>query len=60
MSLRDSKLKDREAREMFYRKVIESLELEESRSEEHTSELQLRIDIAYAVFCLKKEPVKNS
>ena len=30
MSLRDSKLKDREAREMFYRKVIESLELEES------------------------------
>ena len=30
MSLRDSKLKDREVRETFYRKVIDSLELEES------------------------------
>ena len=30
MSLRDSKLKDHEARETFYRKVIDSLELEES------------------------------
>src|ERR1044071_3475879 len=25
------------------------------RSEEHTSELQARVDISYAVFCLKKE-----
>src|ERR1044071_6652172 len=25
------------------------------RSEEHTSELQLRVDISYAVFCLKKK-----
>src|ERR1044071_10247626 len=25
------------------------------RSEEHTSELQSRVDISYAVFCLKKE-----
>src|ERR1044071_10359132 len=25
-----------------------------SRSEEHTSELQSRVDISYAVFCLKK------
>ena len=25
------------------------------RSEEHTSELQSRVDIAYAVFCLKKK-----
>ena len=29
MSLRDSELKDHEARETFYRKVIDSLELEE-------------------------------
>ena len=27
----------------------------ECRSEEHTSELQSRIDISYAVFCLKKQ-----
>src|ERR1044071_10065826 len=27
----------------------------EGRSEEHTSELQSRVDISYAVFCLKKE-----
>src|ERR1044071_10288446 len=26
----------------------------EPRSEEHTSELQSRVDISYAVFCLKK------
>src|ERR1044071_10434899 len=26
-----------------------------SRSEEHTSELQSRVDISYAVFCLKKK-----
>src|ERR1044071_10342768 len=25
------------------------------RSEEHTSELQSRVDISYAVFCLKKQ-----
>src|ERR1044071_10503823 len=25
------------------------------RSEEHTSELQSRVDISYAVFCLKKD-----
>src|ERR1044071_4619146 len=28
---------------------------EDSRSEEHTSELQSRVDISYAVFCLKKK-----
>src|ERR1044071_2657129 len=27
----------------------------DSRSEEHTSELQSRVDISYAVFCLKKK-----
>src|ERR1044071_10491983 len=27
----------------------------EHRSEEHTSELQSRVDISYAVFCLKKK-----
>src|ERR1044071_3507460 len=26
-----------------------------TRSEEHTSELQSRVDISYAVFCLKKK-----
>src|ERR1044071_10332268 len=29
-----------------------------TRSEEHTSELQLRVDISYAVFCLKKNKVQ--
>mgnify|MGYP002419649685 CR=1 FL=1 len=29
-------------------------ELATHRSEEHTSELQSRVDITYAVFCLKK------
>src|ERR1044071_10149796 len=28
------------------------------RSEEHTSELQSRVDISYAVFCLKKKTKK--
>src|ERR1044071_6563548 len=30
------------------------------RSEEHTSELQSRVDISYAVFCLKKKKISNS
>src|ERR1044071_10497460 len=29
------------------------------RSEEHTSELQSRVDISYAVFCLKKKKKKR-
>src|ERR1044071_10105763 len=29
------------------------------RSEEHTSELQSRVDISYAVFCLKKKKNKQ-
>src|ERR1044071_10500799 len=29
------------------------------RSEEHTSELQSRVDISYAVFCLKKKKQTN-
>src|ERR1044071_9003899 len=29
----------------------------ETRSEEHTSELQSRVDISYAVFCLKKTTI---
>src|ERR1044071_10204337 len=28
---------------------------DDQRSEEHTSELQSRVDISYAVFCLKKK-----
>src|SRR5881227_4290530 len=31
----------------------------ERRSEEHTSELQSRTVISYAVFCLKKKQIKN-
>src|ERR1044071_10003021 len=30
------------------------------RSEEHTSELQSRVDISYAVFCLKKKKKKKT
>src|ERR1044071_10128017 len=30
-------------------------EFEDGRSEEHTSELQSRVDISYAAFCLKKK-----
>src|ERR1044071_8767458 len=29
------------------------------RSEEHTSELQSRVDISYAVFCLKKKKLEE-
>src|ERR1044071_9147568 len=29
--------------------------VQKMRSEEHTSELQSRVDISYAVFCLKKK-----
>ncbi len=32
-----------------------SMKLLPLRSEEHTSELQSRVDISYAVFCLKKK-----
>src|ERR1044071_10075571 len=30
-----------------------------ARSEEHTSELQSRVDISYAVFCLKKKKTQK-
>src|ERR1044071_10015164 len=30
------------------------------RSEEHTSELQSRVDISYAVFCLKKKTTRQT
>src|ERR1044071_10035671 len=33
---------------------------ERTRSEEHTSELQSRVDISYAVFCLKKKRLTNT
>src|SRR3546814_1676502 len=36
-----------------------TVELEHSRSEEHTSELQSLIRISYAVFCLKKKKKKQ-
>src|SRR3546814_4453909 len=33
---------------------------EETRSEEHTSELQSLMRISYAVFCLKKKKIQNN
>src|ERR1044071_7233043 len=33
---------------------VQGVHLRRQRSEEHTSELQSRVDISYAVFCLKK------
>src|ERR1044071_1403852 len=35
--------------------LIDPATFELRRSEEHTSELQSRVDISYAVFCLKKK-----
>src|ERR1044071_8776573 len=35
--------------------TIYMIPLKDIRSEEHTSELQSRVDISYAVFCLKKK-----
>src|SRR3546814_5470105 len=35
-------------------------EVDEQRSEEHTSELQSLMRISYAVFCLKKKTKKNT
>src|ERR1044071_3322721 len=43
-----------ESRELFGMRSAANL-LEVKRSEEHTSELQSRVDISYAVFCLKKK-----
>ena len=42
------------------RDLIEQLELRPGRSEEHTSELQSRPHISYAVFCLKKKKKKKT
>src|SRR3546814_6294697 len=36
------------------------VEVDEPRSEEHTSELQSLMRISYAVFCLKKKTNKNN
>src|SRR3546814_9982102 len=35
--------------------LADSVNLDDGRSEEHTSELQLLMRISYAVFCLKKK-----
>src|SRR3546814_2877771 len=40
---------------LFLRLVFEFADIEELRSEEHTSELQSLMRISYAVFCLKKK-----
>src|ERR1044071_10019645 len=42
-------------RDGIYVDVVTGEPLFSSRSEEHTSELQSRVDISYAVFCLKKK-----
>src|SRR6059058_2401187 len=42
-----------------HRCAIDSRRARRERSEEHTSELQSRNDISYAVFCLKKKNQKN-
>src|ERR1044071_1040587 len=34
---------------------VVGVDINQDRSEEHTSELQSRVDISYAVFCLKKK-----
>src|SRR3546814_3564386 len=38
---------------------VRMLEQMQTRSEEHTSELQSLMRISYAVFCLKKNTIKN-
>src|SRR3546814_1942011 len=38
--------------------VVERVNRNASRSEEHTSELQSLMRISYAVFCLKKKKIK--
>ena len=40
--------------EIWHWSGLSNCSLEYYRSEEHTSELQSRVDISYAVFCLKK------
>src|SRR3546814_9028604 len=40
--------------------AIESLLAQQSRSEEHTSELQSLMRTSYAVFCLKKKKYNNT
>src|SRR3546814_4754196 len=43
------------SRPLFYRASGRRASLSQSRSEEHTSELQSLMRISYAVFCLKKK-----
>ena len=38
---------------------LNQVDVSRGRSEEHTSELQSRPHISYAVFCLKKKKQKN-
>src|ERR1044071_4675101 len=42
------------AKHSLYLQHLYDLFERRTRSEEHTSELQSRVDISYAVFCLKK------
>src|ERR1044071_3700242 len=45
---------------LYWSGWLRALPSSTSRSEEHTSELQSRVDISYAVFCLKKNFVTFS
>src|SRR3546814_6737595 len=46
---------DRVQRELQKTKGVTGIVYEQTRSEEHTSELQSLMRISYAVFCLKKK-----
>src|SRR3546814_3412543 len=48
----------KDAMAMFQR-YAEAARSPQTRSEEHTSELQSLMRISYAVFCLKKQKIKN-
>src|SRR3546814_7421552 len=50
-----AELLDAEADALLVDVDVEHLDLDDVRSEEHTSELQSLMRISYAVFCLKKK-----
>src|SRR3546814_14475533 len=44
---------------LLEQRILSRLTMQETRSEEHTSELQSLMRISYAVFCLKKKKIKE-
>src|ERR1044071_10203269 len=44
---------------VFLLQTRDVVRIKNSRSEEHTSELQSRVDISYAVFCLKTKTIER-